>query len=657
MATSSESSDPDFVQIRKSNNVVCLPRDTHLVSLFSQQVRALRLVRALFNEERLGKGTTVAVVGGGGAGITAAAAAALAGADVTLFEQSHVLMPLQTGCTTRALHPHIHHWPRDPAYRSVSHLPILGWTAGTAHDVAQQIVGQFHEIAAYCKANEDCGSICVQSNTRVTVKPKHSTSKEWGCWKVGCASPEMFAVVIMAVGFGLERTVNQLPRRSYWRVDSLGQPALSGSNQKILISGAGDGALIDILRATITNFDHGSFYDEVLLRLHPLCPTIQEIERQAWEVYRDTLGSSKAEALKEALKAADRVLQTGYCDQHDAIMECLDHPQIELNPQVAIHWIHRPCRYQVTAFPLNRLLVWYICHKLDQRISSSSGEITHVNLPDQRKPHDHRFMVTIARSNGAPKVLADQVVLRHGAEPVLKDALSSAAHEQIDAYVKGTSSSCPHKRKQLIPQLKWRTESPYEFKDQVDAQVKMMRDARESKQDADESETGMPKIEASFFRYEQIPPNIKWWRNTDTDTIVYRMKVKLTRSIGNVQWVTYDLHPESNRLQRTSTVGPPFAQWVNSYADYRIRARLSDGREVSEWLSDALERGEGPENDQDFETRAAIKRIKETDSKFKQIREWSKNLKPPPPVGASHPADYLSAMRVAAECDDRSRSQ
>jgi hypothetical protein len=59
-------------------------------------------------------GRPVSVSGGGlGAGLTAAAAIVRKGviADVTIFERRDTAIPLQLGCDTRWVHPHIYDWP------------------------------------------------------------------------------------------------------------------------------------------------------------------------------------------------------------------------------------------------------------------------------------------------------------------------------------------------------------------------------------------------------------------------------------------------------------------------------------------------------------------------------------------------------------------
>lgn len=89
------------------------------VTIFNQQLRALNLVWALDRAGRLRDPMRIAVVGGGIAGLTAAMALrkifSLATDPsrwaITIFEERSVLCPLQRGCATRWVHPHIYDWP------------------------------------------------------------------------------------------------------------------------------------------------------------------------------------------------------------------------------------------------------------------------------------------------------------------------------------------------------------------------------------------------------------------------------------------------------------------------------------------------------------------------------------------------------------------
>jgi hypothetical protein len=55
---------------------------------------------------------------------------------------------------------------------------------------------------------------------------------------------------VLAVGFGLEKTLDRVPARSYWLNDSLHQELAFAPPEprRVLVSGSGDGGLIDALR-------------------------------------------------------------------------------------------------------------------------------------------------------------------------------------------------------------------------------------------------------------------------------------------------------------------------------------------------------------------------------------------------------------------------
>jgi hypothetical protein len=59
-----------------------------------------------------------------------------------------------------------------------------------------------------------------------------------------------FDSVVLAVGFGLERESHF----SYWRNETLGQPELDLGKRTYLVSGQGDGALVDLFRIRISRF-------------------------------------------------------------------------------------------------------------------------------------------------------------------------------------------------------------------------------------------------------------------------------------------------------------------------------------------------------------------------------------------------------------------
>lgn len=272
------------------------------VTVFNQQVRALNLAWALCElPNKPGLLDDVAVVGGGIAGITFAAGLLKKGVPkVTIFEKRPVLCPLQQGSDTRWVHPHIYEWPKEGTENPIAGLPIMNWRAGRASDVVQQLLDAWDLLkretfptdtsplsnrvaeitgTSYLKVNEDCEIEWVRASTTSS-----SESKLIGSGK------QTFSLVVFALGFG-EETVPEISfdRRpiSYWRNESLGQPHLTSGRRNFVISGYGDGALIDLCRIRIAGFRQ---------------------ERTLWELFA---GYS---SVRENLKQLKTLSDAGQCD-------------------------------------------------------------------------------------------------------------------------------------------------------------------------------------------------------------------------------------------------------------------------------------------------------------------------------------------------------
>jgi hypothetical protein len=219
------------------------------VTVYSQQVRALNLVYSLLEEKQLEPGDDVAVIGGGAAGLTAAAGAARRGCQVTIFEKGKALLHLFAGCTKRWLHPHIYDWPQPGSLRDdADDLEVLTWRASMAHNVVDHLRAQWEELRMAHNIKVLCG---------VTVNPLHpetSGQHPLVTWRPG-ANARRFRAIILAVGFGFERAFPGLPRHSYWHDDSLDQSDHEAS-KRFLVSGLGDGGLIEFVRACIGDFRH-----------------------------------------------------------------------------------------------------------------------------------------------------------------------------------------------------------------------------------------------------------------------------------------------------------------------------------------------------------------------------------------------------------------
>ncbi|MGO8995282.1 MAG: FAD-dependent oxidoreductase [Polyangiaceae bacterium] len=256
------------------------------LSVRSQQVRALNLVEALFATNTLRAGQVFAVVGGGAAGLTAAVRAAERGAKVVVIEKHHGLLPILSGCEQRLLHPHLYDWPADGWEAEDAGLPILDWPAGSARSVADRMAEEF------ARAQQRFG-IMVHTATSVTDFTPGSRVR------VSCTpgGPIDADAVALAVGFGWERDLDaptagaphdevlrllwRRDVRSYWRDDDHGSAGVEGGTRKYLISGAGDGGLIDLLRVRLKNMSQETLVDRLLPNA---APDVKEIRARLRQV-------------------------------------------------------------------------------------------------------------------------------------------------------------------------------------------------------------------------------------------------------------------------------------------------------------------------------------------------------------------------------------
>ncbi len=263
------------------------------VTILSQQVRALNLVWSLIEHGGIAddedEPKRIAVVGAGFAGLTVAAGflAKSAPVELTLFEKRDTVLPLQQGCDTRWVHPHIYDWPAPGTEAPTAGLPLLTWTASRASDVAVQVLRGWQEVLQSTPPQHDMRLYCNTKHLRITQVPRSRQLRvEWVGERRDTSRPTQdfgphpaegatrsFDAVILALGFGLESQSSV----SYWRNETLAQPSLDEGLATYIVSGQGDAAMIDLLRLTIGEFRQDRILSELFSTRPSIYGSLQEL--------------------------------------------------------------------------------------------------------------------------------------------------------------------------------------------------------------------------------------------------------------------------------------------------------------------------------------------------------------------------------------------
>jgi len=358
-------------------NVYVLGCFARYATIYSQQVRAINLADALCRSGHLVKDTRVAIVGGSIAGLTAALAFALRGASVRVFEKAPFLFPIQRNPGPRFLHPHVYDWPLGELYGGAANLPILDWTAGNADSVIAKLEADWN--AARSQLNMDpvrtgAELLGVRMNGNMPVLKFQEEAIEAD-------------IAILAIGFGTE--VDRPDLQRYWQRDPLDSDLTKST---VLVSGAGDGALTDVMRLCIQDFHHDEivrlFADHTGL-VQPLkdlltAPGTQRIE-EVFHTMRKTAGFS--------LRSHQVTFRQGL----EVILNAPD-GYLESN-QSAI---------------LNRFIVYLL--EQDGKFQRKPGKLTYPIPTHEVVNGRSQYQVVLTNDDKRETVVCHRLLIRHGPE-------------------------------------------------------------------------------------------------------------------------------------------------------------------------------------------------------------------------------------------------
>src|SRR5688572_6648138 len=371
----------------------------------SQQCRAFNLVWALFESGCVKAGDQLAVVGAGLAGITAAAAATALGVKVTVFEQASQSMALQRGNFVRYIHPNILDWPQSHSHRSKTKWDILNWEAAPLDTVVSQIDHGWsnfeNAVTMHFRYRVDEVNVCT-GNVQASAQEPELKSID-----------ETFDVIIMAVGFGLERTLETVPLRSYWLNDDLHQESRFGTTpRRILVTGCGDGGLIDVLRLRLSNFDHARFVKDVLddEELRAVRKRLLIIER-------------KARTYPTISEANDYLVSAyGELPLHESVFERFRSWQ-RLDTDVVLNG---PQQTPVTiqASILHRYIIFLLWSHL--LLTYKQGKVIHIS------GNRGSYAVSFENPDGSNVISTfEDVIVRHGPEPVVQKLIPDIGVQEL----------------------------------------------------------------------------------------------------------------------------------------------------------------------------------------------------------------------------------
>lgn len=397
----------DAARVRTNPGLYALGMYDTRITFYSQQVRALELAHALQHEHLLADNARVAVIGGGAAGLTLASALALqGGTTVHLYEKVHRLLPLQGDSQRRRLDPHIYDWPGPDADHELAQLPILDWRSASATDVREAVLREFGEIRRVTATR-----LAVYEGHAVTnlTANGHQFNLTFERDVAGARVPasQTYGVVILAIGFGIEPrfAIPQTDTASYWRDAGVPGADIDGNPRPtFLVSGNGDGGLIDLIASASATFRH----DDIVRGI---------AQRAGVEQLRDALLMIDEQALAEEAAGREFDFIGAYERDIGAQVEAMglvDDMLNRMRPGVQLFLQTRTQRpLSIRTARLNRLAVFLLCKACERPIAAN---FTHLACDDVvlipsapgDAPGSRRFQC------GPDIVVADWVIARRG---------------------------------------------------------------------------------------------------------------------------------------------------------------------------------------------------------------------------------------------------
>ena len=230
------------------------------LTLRSQQVRALNLAYAL--REKYPPTMSVAIIGAGIGGVTLASGLALGGFGITIFERSTKSLQLYADASHRWLHPRAFDWPQPESLSEDARLPLYNWLAGDAAIVTKRWRNEWDEVRRYF---ESTLAFVPRAKDIGIAQPSDNLEISWN-EPTNPGRSASFDVVVLCVGYGTDQPSGEFAQvnHSYWDPDVLDREMDGTEVREVLISGTGDGGLLDLFRARLRDFSPARYLAEVI---------------------------------------------------------------------------------------------------------------------------------------------------------------------------------------------------------------------------------------------------------------------------------------------------------------------------------------------------------------------------------------------------------
>jgi hypothetical protein len=371
------------------------------VSFASQQRRALNTIWAIHDRGKwpTAPETTAAVIGGGIAGVVTATALSARGCAVRIYEEKGRALNLQARASHRGVHPSLNFWPEEPLAPTTS-FRFLDWYAGTCTKALKDIRAEWEAVFSRRVAP-------IRNGKRVVDLRWDKRRQQVSIHLLG-GEVEYADIAFVTTGFGKERDLADPERECYWHPDLLDDLA-EDTTKRCLVSGIGDGGIIDALRLTYPGF----MTNEVALR-YLLKVDTPQLRKRVEKIEKDAAAIADLDQRAEFYwKHYDEVAR----DRGANAQALLPRFPEGRHATELVGQLVRP--FQRTTAPIHKII---LAHALRERqIEYIYGTVT-------RSDRDY----WLKRTGGKREpLIRDEIVIRHGPVPPLATFLGPKEADEL----------------------------------------------------------------------------------------------------------------------------------------------------------------------------------------------------------------------------------